>query len=144
MNDDSIDIKYADTQIILESVRASQITGADPLSPDEVAALARRIEQSNDILDKGTLLRALAFTGDDQYRYILDSFLGGPDPTLAGWSLWHLCVYWGLTSEYLGLHPSDQTMGQVTFSLRGCILAANGGESNAGKISFTRIQTPIV
>ena len=41
-----------------------------------------------------------------------------------------------------GLHPYDRTVRQVTFSERGCILAANRGETYAGKIPFQRIQTP--
>ncbi|HEX3050719.1 MAG TPA: hypothetical protein VHP83_08695 [Aggregatilineaceae bacterium] len=72
------------------------------LSQEELAEVAEELRKDKPSADRYILIRILGKGGGISYRQMVEGFLNSPgDPMLAQSALWTLCIYWGLTGQYL-------------------------------------------
>jgi hypothetical protein len=77
---------------------------------DELAEVATQLQEGN-VIDVYGLLYILGRGGGIEYKSLVEEFLNNGDSQLSGLALKILCVYWGLTSNYLDLLLS--IMGEI-------------------------------
>ena len=66
----------------------------------ELSELAHVLEEPVDETDKFEIIWALGKVRAVKYAHLIEQFLEGPDPELAGLALRVLCTDWGMTSRY--------------------------------------------